>query len=129
MKDNIILQSFINNFRRHIAPFLKPNVGLTCKIFPVKQGGAILELTIGVGIANDDLFESVTSNVSEALGKVKQHAFGGNLAGFKFSGTNVVMEESRIILIKGEDDVNAWDDKAALADVNRILPPSKGGQR
>ena len=49
--------------------------------------------------------------------------------GFVFSGTNVVMEDKRIILIKGGNDESEWNDKAALIDVKRILPPSSGGRK
>jgi hypothetical protein len=129
MKDSDKLQTFVNNFRRHLASYLKPGVGLVCNIYPTNSTGAILEFTIGPQIANEDHFKPVEPSVNDALGKIKQRAFGGNLAGFRFSGTNVVMEDNRIILIKGEENDEAWDDKAALEDVKRlVVRPSSGGR-
>ena len=129
MKDTNTIQSYINNFRRHLSPYLKPSVGLSCKAYPAKGEGAIFEFTIGLGIANDDEFMPIEVTVNDALGRISQSAFGGYLVGFVFSGTNVVMEDKRIILIKGGNDESEWNDKAALIDVKRILPPSSGGRK
>lgn len=129
MNNHKIIQEYINNFRRHIAPFLRPSVGLACNVFPATESGAILEFSIGPGIANTDRFHPSSQNVNTALTGISQRAFGGNLAGFRFGGTNVVMEDNRIILIKGEDDPDQWNDDAASADLKRILPPRLGGEK
>lgn len=129
MNDPKIIQKYINNFRRHLAPYLRPSIGLACKVFPAVESGAILEFSIDSGIANTDEFRPFSRTVNEALSSISQRAFGGNLAGFRFGGTNVVMEDNRIILIKGEDDPNQWNDQAALTDVKRILPPRLGGEK
>ncbi len=129
MKDTKIIQSYINNFRRHLSPFLKPNIGLSCKVYPAELNGAILEFTIDPGIANDDDFMPPEPTVNDALSKIPQRAFGGNLGGFLFGGTNVIAEGNRIILIKGGDDRKEWSDEAAQSDVKRVIPPAKGGER
>lgn len=121
------IQSYINNFRRHISPYLKPNIGLNVVAHPSKNKGAILEIKIGPSIENDDEFFDATSTVNEALEKIPQKAFGGNLKGFNFGGTNVIMEPERIVLIKGGDSEEEWSDSGALEDVKRILPKPKGG--
>jgi hypothetical protein len=127
MNDRQTLQNYINNFRRHVAPFLRQGVGLTCSVYPAETGGAILEFTIGPTVANDDVFKPAERTVNDALAKINQKAFGGNLSGFRFGGTNVVMEDNRIIMIKGEESVENWNDSAALKDVKRILPARDGG--
>jgi len=126
MNNKKLIQQYINNFRRHLAPHLRPSIGLTCKVFPAQESGAILEFSIGSEISNTDEFLPSTQTVSGALSGISQRAFGGNLGGFRFGGTNVVMEDNRIILIKGEDDPKYWSDKAASADVTRILSPRSG---
>lgn len=35
------IQAYINNFRRRIAPFLRPGIGLHCNIYPALSGGLI----------------------------------------------------------------------------------------
>ena len=129
MNNQKIIQEYINNFRRHLAPYLRPSVGLTCKVYPAIESGAILEFSIGPGLSNTDEFHPPSQTVNEALSKISQRAFGGNLTGFRFGGTNVVMEDNRIILIKGEDHEDQWNDQGALADVKRILPPRPGGEK
>ncbi len=127
MKNKQTIQEYINNFRRRLAPYMRPGIGLACTVFPANSQGAILEFKIGPGISNTDEFRPESETVNEALTGIEQRAFGGNLSGFKFGGTNVIMEDNRIILVKGEDDPSQWNDSAADADVKRILPPANGG--
>ena len=115
------LQRYINDFRRHLAPLLRPSIGLSCIAFPAKGQGAVLEFTMKPNIANDDHIQEATDTVNDALGKIEQHAFGGNLGGFLFGGTNVIMENERIILIKGDDQSSSWTDEAARDDVKHLL--------
>ena len=127
MKNKEITQQYINNFRRHLAAYMRPGIGLACTVFPANSQGAILEFKIGPGISNTDEFRPESETVNEALAEIPQQAFCGNLSGFKFGGTNVIMEGNRIVLVKGEDDLSQWNDSAAGADVKRILPPAIGG--
>jgi hypothetical protein len=127
MNNKQILQQYINNFRRHFARYMRQGIGLACRVLPVISSGAILEFTIGPNISNSDAFEQPSETVNAALSKIPQKAFGGNLDNFRFGGTNVIMEEGRIILIKGADEPAEWNDDAAQADVNRILPRGLGG--
>lgn len=123
------IQKYINNFRRHLAPYLKPGIGVISTVYPARQSGAILEFKLGSEHGNDDEFKDVLSSVNDALSQVQQRAFGGNLEGFRFSGTNYVMEDGRIILIKGEDGDEEWNDKAAQRDVSRLLTSGGGGEK
>ena len=45
----------------------------------------------------------------------------GNIAAIKFGGTNISMEPNRIVLIKGEDVPDLWNDQGARNDVERII--------
>lgn len=121
MEDKKIIQEYINNFRRHLAPHLKPGIGLSCKIFPAQTEGAVLEFTIGPSISNDDFFEAPKNSVNAILEAVPQRMIGGNIGAIKFAGTNVSMEPNRIVLIKGEDDLGLWNDQGAKNDVERII--------
>lgn len=126
MTDRKIIQEYINNFRRRIARFLKPGIGLACNVYPAESGGAILEITIGPGLENDDIYKENSQTLSDALSKIKQRAFGGDLEGFVFGGTNVILEDNRIIFIK-DDSRSVWTDQAAQHDLGRVLPKSQGG--
>jgi len=122
------IQTYINNFRRRITPFLLPGIGLHCKIFPSSSGGAILVFKIGVNIENDDVYEPESPSLGNALSKIEQRAFGGNLEGFKFGGTNVVLEQNQIIFIK-DGTSEEWTDKAAEKDAQSVLSPIGRGRK
>ena len=123
MQDKKTIQSYINNFRRHLSPYLKPGIGLASKVFPAKSEGAILEFSLGPDVKNDDQYMPTEETVNAALRKIEQRMFGGNLDALKFGGTNISMEPNRIILIKGEDTLSQWSDKGAKIDVKRIMTP------
>lgn len=128
MKDKKTIQTYVNNFRRRLSPYLKPGIGLSCNVHPAEEGGAILEFSFGPSLENDDDYQVASTTVSGALASIPQHAFGGNLEGFNFAGTNVIMEKDRIIFIK-DDSPSEWSDAAAEKDVSKILPKSSGGSK
>lgn len=119
------IQKYINNFRRGLTPFLKSGIGLACNIYPAKTGGAVLEFTIAPEIENDDIHKQTTPSLGHALSKIEQRAFGGNLNGFSFGGTNVILEGNRFIFIK-DDTAAEWNDNAAQKDVSCVLNKPKG---
>jgi hypothetical protein len=129
MRDYNTIQSYVNNFRRHMSPYLKPGIGLSFKIHPAQEEGAVLEVSIGQNIPNEDHFESLTTSANAALKIVPQMMVGGNIDAIKFGGTNISMEPNRIVLIKGEDDPGLWNDQAAKNDVERIIGTHKRAQK
>jgi len=121
MKDKKTIQGYVNNFRRYLAPRLKPSIGLSCKIFPAEAEGAVLEFTIGPSISNEDVFEVPKDTVNSILKIVPQRMIGGgNIGAIRFGGTNISMEPNRIVLIKGEDAPDLWSDQGARNDVEKI---------
>jgi hypothetical protein len=121
MLDQRIIQRYINDFRRHFVSSLKPGIGLAAAIYPTRGQGAILAFKLGSDIENDDTFAPAEDTVNAALEHVPQRMIGGNLSGVKFGGTNISMEPNRIVMIKGEDDDDLWNDQAAKKDAQRIL--------
>lgn len=121
MDNRSVLQGYVNDFRRHMARFLAPGVGLACTVFPSLGPGAIVEFTIGPKLTNLETYKPAAATVNEALSQIQQRSFGGNLNSYKFGGTNTLVEQNRIILLKGEDDLVHWGDSAAQDDVKRIV--------
>ncbi len=74
---------------------------------------------------NDDIYHQESNSTGEALGRINQRAFGGNLSGFTFRGTNTILEPNRLIYIK-DSNSSEWGDKAVIKDVNAVLPNSSG---
>ena len=118
------IQKYINNYRRQLTRYLRPGFGLLCNVYPAKNG-AILEFVIGNELANDDIYHPERNSVGDALGQIEQRAFGGNLSGFTFSGTNTILENNRLIYIK-DSTSKEWGDTAVKKDVNAVLPNSSG---
>lgn len=121
------VQSYINNFRRRISRYLKNGIGLQCTVYPSSAGGVLLVFQFGLASENDDEYKPVSSTLGSALSQIEQHAFGGNLEGFTFGGTNLIMEGDKIILIKDQSD-SEWSDKAAKKDVAKVVPGNYRGQ-
>lgn len=118
-----IIQDYVNNFRINMSIYLKPGLGILCDIYPIESEGAILVFTLGLNINNKDTYMKIEKKVNDSLKKIPQKAFGGNLEGFKFGGTNLITEDNRIIIIKGEDTLSDWNDKSAKNDVQRLVDP------
>lgn len=120
-KDKI--QLYLNNFRRLISPYLQKDINFKSIIYPANDG-AIIELKFQITSPIKDEFRKNEESVTDSLKRINQHAFGGNLAGFKFSDTNIIMESGRIIIIKDIQE-NQWTEEQVKKDVERIIHPQK----
>ncbi|WP_411831017.1 hypothetical protein [Mariniflexile sp. AS56] len=118
------IQQYINNFRRKISPYLKKNMALKAIVYPYLKG-AIVVFEFGGGTQTRDEYRTESKNIGEALKRAKINAFGEIVSdNIKFEGTNTVMFDNNIALIKDLND-NEWTDKQAAIDVNKILSPKK----
>ncbi len=125
----MVLQEYINNFRRHISPYLKPGIGLTCVTTPATREGAVFEFKLAPQIKNEDYFNTANDSVNNILKVIPQRMVGGNIDAIKFSGTNISMEPDRLILIKGDDAAELYNNNGAEEDVNRIISMLSGGHK
>ncbi|WP_063454341.1 hypothetical protein [Acinetobacter johnsonii] len=115
------IQKYINNFRRHLSNRLRAGIGMKAYIYPTDHEGVVLVFQLGKNLENDDVYKKTFSSLNEVLAtKVKQNAFGGDLANVTFSGTNTILENDRIIFIK-DDSLNEWTDEAAKKDINKLF--------
>ncbi len=121
MNDQTIIQTYINSFRKFLSPYLKPGIGVSCKVFPTEGQGAILEFVLGLNIKNEDTYMNPVPTINTALRDINLHGFGGNIETMRFVGTNISLENNRIILIKAEDRIEEWNETVAQLDVNRII--------
>ncbi|WP_157942231.1 hypothetical protein [Salinibacter altiplanensis] len=125
MNDRNVIQNFVNNFRKQIYPYLRSGAGIKCTIYPAVEEGAILEFSVGEHEVNTDKYLDDYSTVNEAIKSIKQSAFGGDMDAFNFEGTNYILEDKRIILIKGSDSEKYWGENAAMNDVKEIIRNAK----
>ena len=122
------IQSYINNFRRRLAPFLRPGIGVQCSIYPATPGGAVLVFQLGPGVENDDIYKPESATLGKSLAQIEQRAFGGNLEGIQFGGTNTILESDKLIFIK-DGSSGEWSDQAAAKDVKAVVPSERGGRK
>ncbi|KJF88236.1 hypothetical protein [Photobacterium phosphoreum] len=120
MNNKKTVQMYINSFRSEFSQYLKNNIGLITSVYFAKTGGAIIEIELSVGGKNKDKYKGTSQNLGNALKNVKQSTFGGNLNGFSFVGTNIILEPSKIILIKS-DSPNEWSSTSAKNDIDKII--------
>lgn len=122
------IQSYVNNFRRRLAHFLRPGIGVQCSIYPAETGGAVLVFQLGPAVENDDIYRPTSSSLGNALSQIEQRAFGGNIENVKFGGTNTILEGDKLIFIK-DGEATEWSDQAAAKDVKTVVPSERGGQK
>jgi hypothetical protein len=122
------IQPYINNFRRRLAPFLRPGIGMTCLIYPAATGGAMLVFQLGPEVENDDVYQAPSATLGKALSQIEQRAFGGNIEGVSFGGTNTILESNKLIFIK-DGNPSEWSDEAAAKDVRAVVPSERGGRK
>lgn len=124
MKQEII-QRYINEFRRNITPMLKPNMGLEIDIYNCGKEGAVLIVFFNPGGKSIDKEINEFATIADVLNSIEQNFVGGNLTGMTFKGTNMMMEQNRILLIK-EGNQDEWSATKLKEDLEKIIqPPSK----
>lgn len=114
------IKKYIINFRRRISGYLLQDMAMKCDVYPISSGGAVLVFTVSKDVETYNDYKDMSENAGLVLEKIEQNAFGGNLAGITFSGTNLITNKNMIIIIKDENS-SEWSDEAAEKDVNKIL--------
>lgn len=66
-------------------------------------------------------YKQIDEPIAIALMDLPQRAFGGDLSGVKFGGTNIVREGNKLILIKGDNSRKAWSNEEAVKDALREI--------
>jgi len=122
------LKKYTNSLIDALLPYLKRGYQVSATIHPASGEGAVVELNIHESIRSDITIVNTVPRINDTLETIDQKMIVGNIQGVTFKGTNVYMEDQRIILIKGEDDHNYWSNKAVSEDINRIVP-QRGGAK
>jgi hypothetical protein len=120
-----IIQRYINEFRRYISSVLKPNIGLEIDIYNCGNEGAVLIIFFKPGGKSIDKEINEFNTIADVLNSIEQNFVGGNISGMTFKGTNMMMDQNRILLIK-ESNKDEWSSTQLKEDLNNIFqPPSK----
>lgn len=122
MENRETIDKYVKNFKRYLSRFLKPEIGVRSTIHPSTESGAVLEFSLGENVRDEVVYTPSSESVSASFDQLDQQ-FIANPSSVQFSGTSTVLEPNRIILIKGEDDLDEWNDKAAQRDAKKVSKP------
>lgn len=117
------LKKYANQFIVRLKPSIRDGYNISAVIHPANSKGAILEFEIN---ENKKSIVSLTPNsetINKTLQNIEQSLITGNMQNVTFSGTNVYMEGNRIVLIKGDDEHESWNNSAVEDDIQRVISP------
>lgn len=60
-------QSYVNNFRRAITPYLRGGIGLMTRVIPVRDGSGIVSFRFGKDLPNIDMYSTTKIDIDDAL--------------------------------------------------------------
>lgn len=123
MEDQIKLKKYTNSFIDALSPYLKKGFQISAIVHPATGEGAVIEFEINQEKRSEITIIAAVPSVNDTLGTIEQTMIGGDIENVSFRGTNLYMDGQRIIIIKGEDNINLWNKKAANDDVMRIVSP------
>jgi hypothetical protein len=115
------IQHYLNNFRRELSKYLKPDFNLKAIIFPSNEG-AIIEFEFRKDQPTRDEFKKHEALISDQLRKVNISSLATDNSSIKFSGTNTFLEPGKIFIIK-DNNQEEWSTMKAAEDVKKLINP------
>ncbi|BCR30364.1 hypothetical protein KAM448_43270 [Aeromonas caviae] len=116
----------INKYATQLISELNPRLGsdiqVNIVIYTPKSNGGVVEVKLDRTNKKEIKkikFDQSYSNVNNILNKIPQKFISGDLGNIKFSGTNISLEDNRILVIKGDDE--HWSESDAKKDINSVF--------
>jgi len=103
---------FISIYRK----VLRPGVKFEARAIVSREQGALVFFEFKTGATGKIKYEITNKPIAEALEKLPQRAFGGDLSGVTFLGKNVIAQGNKLIIIKGDNSKEAWSGEEATKD-------------
>jgi hypothetical protein len=122
--DKVALNKYARGVIRNLKPNLRQDIDITLTVHPSQNVGGVVEVVLAppAGRARNNRgieIKAAKGSVNEILKTVPQNLVGGDLEGVTFEGTNISMENNRIVFIKGDNE--HWKDTDAKIDVDKII--------
>lgn len=115
------LEKYAQMFSQHFEKYLAKGISIDTVIYPADGEGAVFEFKLAQEHKGKTKYMPPRQTVGQILSEIPQNLVSGNISNVKFGGTNLVMENNRILIIKGEDAKKHWDGNAAQDDVRRVV--------
>ncbi len=122
------LKKYVELFNRKIATYLSKDISIKTVIHPVEGEGAVFEFFLGVNNEETIEFATTQKTVGHALLSIPQNMISGTPDNIKFGGTNLYLENNRVVVIKGDDKNEEWSGSAIEKDVTRVVTSSQGAK-
>ncbi len=118
------LNRYIKMFTNDISQYIKNKASVSVEAYPVEGDGAVFEFVINdKPVAHKVQIHKAEKSLQKALSHVEQNLIDGDLDNVSFSGTNLLLDGNRIIIIKGGNNQDSWSNRAILEDVKKIVSP------
>jgi hypothetical protein len=115
-------EEYGSSFMDNLKQILKPGIGAEINSYLSKNDGSLIYFQLRPGsIAYKFKELEEGKGISEALKEIPQRAFGGDLSGIKFGGTNTIIEGDKIIFIKGGNTKDLWSPEMAKDDSKKLI--------
>jgi hypothetical protein len=95
------LKKYVELFTRKISTYLSQDINIKTVIHPVEGEGALFEFFLGLNNEETIEFAPVQKTVEHALLSIPQNMISGTPENIKFGGTNLYLENNRVVVIKG----------------------------
>ena len=122
------LKRYAKLFIEKLLPYMRRGFVISADIYPSEAEGAVIEFNINDSNSNITLHQTALT-INKILENIDQRLISENISGVKFGGTNISMEDQRIVLIKGEDGHEHWNNRAVDNDIERIVAPHLGATK
>ncbi|MNP49710.1 hypothetical protein D3C76_1439150 [compost metagenome] len=115
------LKKYAELFEERLREYLASGISVHTTIYPCNSEGAVYEFRLDPEGKNTTKLMPPYQSVGDILSKIPQRMVGGDMKNVRFKGTNLSLENNRILVIKGEDDREQWTGTAASKDVARVV--------
>lgn len=119
-------KNYFDEFKKIHRLILNPKFHYKVKVFVSKEQGSLIFFSFEEGIDEFISYEIIDKKIGTVLYKIpQQRAFGGNLEGITFGGTNIIRGGNHLIFIKGDNTKNAWTTQEAVKDAQKEVEDIK----
>ena len=125
MKQTTKLLKYTKLFRKNIQKYLEPEMKIITNIYPIKEKGAIFEFMFNKD-SDKETIKGIEETLLKSFLKIKQEFIDEKNITFK--GTNLLLEDNRIIIIKSTDEPILWNGETIKDDVKRIIKEIYNGK-
>ncbi|SDK75017.1 hypothetical protein [Microbulbifer yueqingensis] len=114
------LRRYGRRFISALYPYLKKNYSVEMDIYPTVSEGGVLEFNINQKSNRVRVHEPFRT-LSTAISELRPNFIQGNSDRVEFGGTNLFMDNNKVLVVKADNEPSSWNNRAAADDVRKIV--------